>query len=1000
MIPHTLSLTNFLSYRDTAELDLRGVHLACISGLNGAGKSSILDGITWALFGKSRTASDDNVINRIAAGNGKAAEVSFVFDLEGAVYRVIRRKALGKTLQLELQVRAEADDGQTRWRTLTESGVRETQQAIEGLLRMKYDVFTNASFLLQGKADEFTTKTANRRKEILADILGVNRWDDYKALATDRRKAAEADEKALDRRLADIDAELAQEAERRRELDLAVAHEAAVSSQLTTQDALVGQLRQKRALAEQQQALLARTAAELEQTRGELQRVERDAARRRAELEEFRALIDRAPIIEAAFAAYRAGEAQVAEWQTRAEQYNALQRERHPFEMAISQAHARLEQKLQALEGQEKTIAAAAANRQEIAAQLDERRARQATLATRIAELAEQETAYHNARDRLQKLDGQRNLWLQEREQLLARAADADRARAQREMILGSLDSTQSELTRAQSALDEIDARQRRLAQVQIDLAGLKVELATLKKEGQELNERIEQLETKTGGECPVCGQPLTEEHRESTLQEVQAERDALRARYAEGLARQQALNDEDKSLSTPVQRRAQLELERDNQQRRLANYEAQLAHLETSVSDWEGGAGQARLAELTAWLGQDEPVAALRAEIETLKSAAEQARQTTREQQLLSGDIGKLETRCEELDRAEQQWAQTGHPALLTTRQELADAQYAPEARAALAAIDVRLAAAGYDAAAHAAARARQAEAANAPDEYQQLRRAEAAVKPLADGLEELERQSNRAAARVADLQTQHEQLAAALSELQAGAADLRTAEADLTRLRDEQAAAIRATSAARQRASVLDDQRRTSKELRQERQTLATRIGLLRQLEEACGRNGVQALLIDTALPEIEDHANDLLYRLSGGEMRVRFDTQRDRKSDGSPIETLDIKIADNSGERPYENYSGGEKFRVNFAIRLALSQVLARRAGARLRTLVIDEGFGSQDPEGRQRLVEAINAVQGEFACILVITHIDELRDKFPARIEVEKTATGSSLSLVAV
>ncbi len=251
-----------------------------------------------------------------------------------------------------------------------------------------------------------------------------------------------------------------------------------------------------------------------------------------------------------------------------------------------------------------------------------------------------------------------------------------------------------------------------------------------------------------------------------------------------------------------------------------------------------------------------------------------------------------------------------------------------------------------------------------------------------------------------MADLQTQHEQLAAALSELQAGAADLRTAEADLTRLRDEQAAAIRATSAARQRASVLDDQRRTSKELRQERQTLATRIGLLRQLEEACGRNGVQALLIDTALPEIEDHANDLLYRLSGGEMRVRFDTQRDRKSDGSPIETLDIKIADNSGERPYENYSGGEKFRVNFAIRLALSQVLARRAGARLRTLVIDEGFGSQDPEGRQRLVEAINAVQGEFACILVITHIDELRDKFPARIEVEKTAAGSSLSLVAV
>ena len=999
MIPHTLSLTNFLSYRETAELDLRGVHLACISGLNGAGKSSILDGITWALFGQSRTATDDNVVNRIAAGNGKAAEVSFVFELEGAVYRVTRRKAVGKTMQLELNVRGE-EEGQARWHTLTDARIRDTQRAIEGLLNMSYDVFTNASFLLQGKADEFTTKTANRRKEILADILGVNLWDDYKALATDRRKAAEADEKLLDRRLADIDAELAQEAERQRELAVAVAHEAAISSQLTTQDALVAQLRQQRALAEQQQALLTRTTAELEQTRGELQRVERDAARRRAELDEFRALIDRAPTIEAAYAAYRAGETELAEWQAKAEQVSALQSERHPFEMALSQAHTRLEQRLQGLESQEKAATAAAAARQEIAAQLDSQRARLAAGAARATELAEQQAAWQRARDRLQALDADRRLWTQERDQLLARAADAERARAQREMITGSRDSAQVQLTQAQAALAEMDERRRRIAQVQVDLAGLKVELATLTKEGQVRNERILKLETETGDQCPVCGQPLTEEHRESTLQDLQTERDALRARYAEGQAQQQALIDEDKSLNAATQRRAQMERERDTQQGALARYETQLSQIDALLEAWAGGAGQTRLADLETLLAEEDGLATLRAEIDRLKSAADQARQTTREQQLLTGEIGRLETRCEELERTEQQWAQSGYPALEATRRELAEESYAPQARTALAAIDVRLTAVGYDAAAHAATRTRQAEAAGAPDEYQQLRRAEAAVKPLADGLEELTHQSTRAAARVADLQTQHEQLAAALRELQAGVADLRAAEANLTRLRDEQAAAIRATSAARQRVGVLDDQRRTAKGLREERQTLAARIGLLRQLEEACGRSGVQALLIETALPEIEDHANDLLYRLSGGEMRVRFDTQRDNKTTGNTIETLDIKIADNSGERPYENYSGGEKFRVNFAIRLALSQVLARRAGARLRTLVIDEGFGSQDPEGRQRLVEAINAVQAEFACILVITHIDELRDKFPARIEVEKTAAGSTLSLVAV
>jgi exonuclease SbcC len=94
----------------------------------------------------------------------------------------------------------------------------------------------------------------------------------------------------------------------------------------------------------------------------------------------------------------------------------------------------------------------------------------------------------------------------------------------------------------------------------------------------------------------------------------------------------------------------------------------------------------------------------------------------------------------------------------------------------------------------------------------------------------------------------------------------------------------------------------------------------------------------------------------------------------------------------------YSGGEAFRVNFAIRLALSEVLAQRAGARLQTLVIDEGFGSQDAIGRQRLIEAINLVRPDFEKILVITHIEELKDVFPRRIEVKKTARGSEVRVV--
>jgi exonuclease SbcC len=93
----------------------------------------------------------------------------------------------------------------------------------------------------------------------------------------------------------------------------------------------------------------------------------------------------------------------------------------------------------------------------------------------------------------------------------------------------------------------------------------------------------------------------------------------------------------------------------------------------------------------------------------------------------------------------------------------------------------------------------------------------------------------------------------------------------------------------------------------------------------------------------------------------------------------------------------FSGGEAFRVNLAIRLALSRVLARRAGTRLQTLFIDEGFGTQDAKGRERLIEAIEQVKDEFALILVISHIEELKEAFSTRIEITKTAQGSQILL---
>ena len=67
-------------------------------------------------------------------------------------------------------------------------------------------------------------------------------------------------------------------------------------------------------------------------------------------------------------------------------------------------------------------------------------------------------------------------------------------------------------------------------------------------------------------------------------------------------------------------------------------------------------------------------------------------------------------------------------------------------------------------------------------------------------------------------------------------------------------------------------------------------------------------------------------------------------------------------------------------------------------RLRSLFVDEGFGTLDAEGRQRLVEAVKAVQDDFDLVLIITHIDELREAFPTQIQVTKSDSGSLVEVL--
>ena len=166
--------------------------------------------------------------------------------------------------------------------------------------------------------------------------------------------------------------------------------------------------------------------------------------------------------------------------------------------------------------------------------------------------------------------------------------------------------------------------------------------------------------------------------------------------------------------------------------------------------------------------------------------------------------------------------------------------------------------------------------------------------------------------------------------------------------------------------------------------------------ELSAAFGKNGIQALMIERAVPQIQETTNQLLTQLTDNRLSVKLELHEGRidRLTGVRSEELYINISDEIGTRSYETFSGGEAFRIDFAIRIALSKLLSARSGAPLPILFIDEGFGSQDSFGQERLIEAIQSIQGEFEKIIVITHIDQMKEQFEDTIEVVKTDQGST------
>ena len=244
MIPIKLRMRNFMCYRDNVPpLLFDGIHTGCICGDNGNGKSALIDAMTWALWGRTRAKSDDDLIH----SGQTEMEVEFDFAVGQQPYRIIRkhskpkgRRASGQTI-LEFQIAG--GDG---FRSITGNSVTQTQQKIIDVLHMDYPTFINSAFLRQGHADEFTIKRPVERKQVLADILGLAFYDELERQAKDLAKQQETEKAQLDSAIKDISDELVRKPAYEAEFEEAQSELSRVEKVTKEQESRLNGLRQEK----------------------------------------------------------------------------------------------------------------------------------------------------------------------------------------------------------------------------------------------------------------------------------------------------------------------------------------------------------------------------------------------------------------------------------------------------------------------------------------------------------------------------------------------------------------------------------------------------------------------------------------------------------------------------------------------------------------------------------------------------------------------------------
>ena len=860
MIPLRLTLENFMCYRQgLPTLNLENVHVACLSGDNGNGKTALLDSITWVLWGKARARTQEELIHQ--GQTSMSVELDFLAnDQEYRVTRVHSRSRGSGSGKTELNLAVLNGKQPT---SIMGNTIRDTEQQIINLLHMDYDTFVSTSYLRQGDADRFTKSNPADRKQILADVLSL---DYYQELETAAKEKARKLQSQIDRNETALEIH---------------------SSELSDKASVTDVINKTNATIE----LITPQVNVLEKQLTKLSAIIENTSRDRNQSETFKSSLNLA----------------VKEIKQAEEQETTLSLELLELENLISRSDEITEGKAN-LDQNSKELAKVEQNLRSVR----DLEKKSAAISQAIA--VEDERITVELGILKTRLDS-------EMLPAVAEIPDIKQGIISLEHALKTLKNQETELRSIEAKISLLEKEKN-----QLDL-----ENVSLMSQMTETRKRFDLLQ-ESDASCPVCNQNLAEKGKDHLQNELKLVGEESKKSYEINSLKIFELQDVLTNQSEIVTGKRKLLQEEENHHNAgIISSKTKLIHLDKI----------------------EQEVVAIRNTIKSIESKK------------VTNDFS-VENR-KELNFVQSQIKKIGYDE--QTHKSLIDNETNYQKYRQLC-----------------------SQLENAENRRIEINKFSDSNQILIQNRKE----------QVGIWNKELEQIDTRLQQSQESSQMSQEVSRDLKSKRSELQSSISQRDILKNRLLTIEQTESEVEKLRKSTNSYKQEKDSYDELTAAFGRNGIQAFMIERSVPQIQEISNELLSKLTDNRMAIKLEL-RDGRLDrltGVPSEELDIRVSDEVGTRSYETFSGGESFRIDFALRIALSKLLASRSGAPLPILFIDEGFGSQDSKGQERLTEAIQSVQTEFEKIIVITHVEQMKESFEEQIEVIKTEDGATFRVEGV